>query len=98
MWRGRRTAIDAVPAGVNANDDHRPPDERRRATILAQRTKPVFGIDVSTCVHCSGAVRIVVSIEEPTVIHTIPAHFEKHDAMEEAQYSPRRAGLFVRAT
>lgn len=37
---------------------------------------------VSTCVHCGGAVWIVASIEEPTVICAILAHFEKHDAME----------------
>jgi len=65
----------------------------------AQRLKRVFGIDVSTCVHCGGAVRIVASIEEPTAIRAIPArghpclaHFEKHDAMEEAHYRPRPRG------
>ncbi len=58
------------------------------AMTWAQRLKRVFGIDVSTCVHCGGAVQIVASIEEPTVIRAIHAHFEKHDAMEEAQYRP----------
>ena len=43
----------------------------------AQRLKRVFGIDVSTCVHCGGAVRIVASIEEPTAIRAILAHFVK---------------------
>jgi hypothetical protein len=58
----------------------------------AQRLKRVFGIDVSTCVHCGGAVRIVDSIEEPTAIRAILAHFEKHDAREEANYLPRPRG------
>ena len=58
----------------------------------AQRLKRVFGIDVSTCVHCGGAVRIVASIEEPTAIRAILAHFEKHGAMEEAYYRPRPRG------
>ena len=58
----------------------------------AQRLKRVFGIDVSTCVHCGGAVRIVTSIEEPTAIRAILAHFEKHDALEEVHYRPRPRG------
>ena len=52
----------------------------------------VFGIDVSTSVHCGGAVRIVASIEEPTVIRAILAHFEKHDALSQAHYCPRPRG------
>jgi len=32
----------------------------------AQRLKRVFNIDVSTCGHCGGTVRIVASIGEPT--------------------------------
>ncbi len=91
MWRGRGAAIDAAPADIKANDDHRTPDEKRRAMTWAQRIKRVFGIDVSTCVHGGGAVRIVASIEEPTAIRAILAHFEKHDAMEEAHYRPRAA-------
>ena len=58
----------------------------------AQRLASVFGIDVSTCVHCGGAVRIVASIEEPKAILAILAHFEKHGAMEEAHYRPRSRG------
>ena len=46
----------------------------------AQRLKRVFNIDVSTCGHCGGTVRIVASIEEPSAIRAILAHFEKHGA------------------
>jgi hypothetical protein len=49
-------------------------------------------IDVSTCVHCGGAVRIVASIEEPNAIRAILAHFAKHGALEEAHYRPRPRG------
>lgn len=35
MWRGRRAAIDAAPADVKANDDHRLPDEHRRSMSRA---------------------------------------------------------------
>ena len=48
----------------------------------------LVNIDVSTCGHCGGAVRIVASIEEPTAIRAIRAHFEKHGALEKAQYRP----------
>lgn len=58
----------------------------------AQRLKRVFGIDVNTCVHCGGAVRIVASIEEPAAIRAILGHFEKHGALEEAHYHPRPRG------
>ena len=58
----------------------------------AQRLKRVFGIDVSTCVHCGGAVRIVASIEDPAAIRAILGHFEKHGAMEEAHDRPRPRG------
>ena len=54
----------------------------------AQRLKRVFNIDVTTCIHCGGAVRIVASIEEPAAIRAILGHFAKHDALEEAHYRP----------
>jgi len=43
---------------------------------------------VSTCGHCGGAVRIVASIEEPTAIRAILAHFAKHSVLEQAYYRP----------
>ena len=91
--RGKRPATDVASAG--ANSDHRSPDEKRRSMTWAQRFKRVFNIDVSTCGHCGGAVRIVASIEEPTAIRAIPArghpclaHFEKHGALEKAHCRP----------
>ncbi len=51
----------------------------------------VVSIDITTCAHCGGAVRIVASIEEPTAIRAIRAilaHFEKHGALEQAHYRP----------
>ncbi|MEZ5485833.1 MAG: transposase, partial [Lysobacteraceae bacterium] len=71
--RGKRLASQAAPADVNANSDHRTPDERRRAMSWAQRLKRVFSIDVTTCAHCGGTVRIVASVEEPTAIRAILA-------------------------
>ena len=46
---------------------------------------------MSTCVHCGGTLRIVASIEEPTAIRVILAHFEKHGAREKRTTDPPRA-------
>ncbi len=89
--RGKRPASDAVPVDVSAHDEPRSPEQKRRAMSWAQRLKRVFSIDVTTCAHCGGAVRIVASIEEPTAIRAIRAilaHFEKHGALEQAHYRP----------
>jgi len=88
--RGRRPA--AAPADGSAPADDRTPAERRRSMTWAQRLKRVFGIDVSTCVHCGGAVRIVACIEEPKAIRAIIAHFAKHGALEAAHYRPGPRG------
>lgn len=86
--RGKRPATDTAAVDVSANDEPRSPEEKRRAMTWAQRLKRVFGIDISTCVHCGGPVRIVASIEEPAAIRAILAHFEKHGALEQAHYRP----------
>ncbi len=52
----------------------RTPTERRAAMRWVQRLKRVFGIDVQTCAHCGGTMRIVASIEDPVVIKAILAH------------------------
>ena len=88
--RGKRPAIDAE--STEASTDQCTPDERRRAMSWAQRLKRVFGIDVTTCIHCGGAVRIVASIEEPAAIRAILDHFERHGALEQAHYRPRPRG------
>ena len=84
--RGKRPPTDEESTG--ANSDHRSPDEKRRSMTWAQRLKRVFGIDVNTCGHCGGTLRIVASIEEPTAIRAILAHFAKHGALEKAHYRP----------
>jgi len=80
---------DAQPGdALQALVDHRSPDEKRRSMTWAQRLKRVFGIDVNACGHCGGTLRIVASIEEPTAIRAILAHFAKHGALEKAHYRP----------
>ena len=67
---------------------HLTPAERRRSMTWTQRLKRVFGIGVTTRTRCGGAVRIVAGIEEPNAIRAILAHFQKHDALDEAHYRP----------
>jgi hypothetical protein len=88
--RGRRPANDAE--SIRASSDDRTPAERLRSMTWAQRLKRVFGIDVTTCVQCGGAVRIVGCIEEPKAIRAILAHFAKHGALEAAHYRPGPRG------
>ena len=40
--------------------------------------KRVFKIEIETCEHCGGAVKMIASIEDPAVIKQILAHFERH--------------------
>jgi len=86
--RGKRPPTDEESIG--ANSDHRSLEEKRRSMTWAQRLKRVFNIDVSTCVHCGGALRIVASIEEPTAIRVMLAHVEKHGALQKAHYRPAK--------
>ena len=81
-------SVRGKDATGDANADHRTPDERRRSMTWAQRLKRVFGIDVETCVHCGGKVKIVASVEEPQAIRAILDHFEKRGALGDAYYRP----------
>ena len=37
----------------------------------------MFKIDIETCAHCGGAVKVLASIEDPAVIEPILAHLER---------------------
>jgi len=84
--RGKRPPTDAE--STEASTDHRTPMERYRSMTWAQRLKRVFGIDVNACGYCGGTLRIVASIEEPTAIGAILAHFAQHGALKKAHYRP----------
>ena len=34
-------------------------------------------MDIETCAHCGGAVKVIASIEDPTVIKQILEHLER---------------------
>jgi hypothetical protein len=43
----------------------------------AQRLKRVFKIDILTCEHCGGPVKVIASIEDPVVIKKILNHLAR---------------------
>jgi hypothetical protein len=53
------------------------PVPRHVAMSWAQRLKRVFDIDIETCKHCGGAVKIIACIEDATVIERIVTHRER---------------------
>ncbi len=59
--RGRRTGETAEEADRTASAGH-------AAMTWAQRLKRVFRIDIETCSHCGGAVKIIARIEDPMVM------------------------------
>ena len=80
--RGRRkpeTANEAAPA-------------RHVSMTWAQRLKRVFNIDIETCEHCGGAVKVIASIEDPAVIKQILKHLDRR-----AQATPPAFRPFARA-
>ena len=50
-----------------------------RGRLWAQQLKRVFKIDIETCAHCGGAVKVkvIASIEDPIVIKKILEHLER---------------------
>jgi hypothetical protein len=68
--RGRRT-------GETAEETDRIAATGHAAMTWAQRLKRVFKIDIETCDHCGGAVKIIACIEDPAVIEKILTHLNK---------------------
>ena len=55
----------------------------------AQRLKRVFHIDIDTCEHCGGPIKIIASIEDPVLIRHILEHLERRE--EQTHSHPARA-------
>jgi hypothetical protein len=54
-----------------------PAPARHVSMTWAQRLKRVFKIEIETCEHCGGAVKVIASIEDPAVIKQILTHLER---------------------
>ena len=64
------------------------PEERHQAMTWMQRLKRVFNIDIETCEHCGGKVKVIACIEDPTVIALILNHLK-----QKQQTSPEQKQL-----
>jgi len=57
-------------------------EERRSKMSLGMRLKRVFNIDVKVFSHCQGTVKIIVCIEEPSVINKILASINQQQKLQ----------------
>ncbi len=76
-----RTLVTPARRGKNLQEENKTPEEKRRAMSWAQRLKRVFNIDVETCDHCGGSVKVIADtsdgcIEDQAVIDKILSHLE----------------------
>ena len=90
----------AEPGGTDWLDKR--PEERHRAMTWMQRLKRVFNIDIEICELCGGQVKVIASIEDPTVIALILKHLkQKTTAVDDSkrhtlppERAPPQTGLF----
>jgi hypothetical protein len=85
--------------GQKVSGQDKTPDERRTTMTWAQRLKRVFNIDVETCAHCGGPVKVIACIEDPVVIKKIRSHLLGKALSAELvrvpeSRAPPQAGLF----
>jgi hypothetical protein len=93
-----RTRAHVTPAGRGRSDRARtpadaeapPPLPHHAAMTWAQRLKRVFKIDIETCGHCGGEVRIISCIEDPVIIEKILTHLQNRNSATR-QHPPCRA-------
>jgi hypothetical protein len=62
-----------------ANTESRTPAARHAAMTWAQRLKRVFNIDIETCGHCGGTVKVIACIEEQATIDRILTHLRRKE-------------------
>jgi len=55
----------------------------------AQRLKRVFRIDIETCRHCGGRVKVIASIEDPVVIKRILDHLGRRAGQQPLVFGPQ---------
>jgi len=50
------------------------------AVLGTKISKEAFNIDIETCEHCGGYVKVIACIEDPLVIEKILAHLKQQEA------------------
>jgi len=73
----QRTLVTPTQRGKSLKEESKTPVEKRRAMSWAQRLKRVFNIDVETCIHCGGSVKVIACIKDQPVIDKILTHLKK---------------------
>jgi hypothetical protein len=101
-----RTLVTPAQRGKRPQKENKTPDEKRRSMTWAQRLKRVFNIDVETCDHCGGSVKVIADtsdrcIEDQSIIDKILSHLEKKgewplmpDSLPEARAPPQANLLY----
>ena len=72
---------------------------RGRLSEYSPKVSALGDIDITTCVACGGAVKIIASIEDPAIIKQILAHLERKAEAKEfnplpESRAPPQIGLF----
>ena len=62
---------------VSGADPAKPLTPRHVAMSWARRLKRVFGVEIESCAHCGGKLKIISSIEEAQLIAKILSHLER---------------------
>ena len=89
-WREQVTPAKRGRRSVSPADESMPAPHV--SMTWAQRLKRVFKVDIETCEHCGGAVKVIASIEDPAVIKQILEYLDRR-----AQATPLSLRPFARA-
>ena len=74
----KRGKGDPSPSSSSADDANQQEHQSiRKKMTWAQRLKRVFKIDLETCGHCGGQVKVIACIEDKATINTILEHIPK---------------------
>ena len=90
--RGQKKVTPARRGRRKAETANEPAPARHVSMTWVQRLKRVFKIDIETCEHCGGAVKVIANIEDPAVIKQTFKHLDRR-----AQATPLSLRPFARA-
>ena len=78
----RKAVTGYDKSSIEESSDKTSPDQRYRMS-WAERLKRVFNIDITTCQHCQGHVRIISCIKDKNIIDKILSHINKKPGNQE---------------